>query len=62
MGEKFSVDIYFPKSVNCCVFGWIGEAKDKTEAEQLAISDARACGYKSIIKKVYVRAANQEGK
>ena len=48
--SKYSVDIHFSKSANCGVFGWIGEAKDKNEAEQLAISDARACGFKGTIK------------
>lgn len=48
--NKYSVDIIFSKSANCGVFGWIGEAKDKNEAEQLAISDARACGFKGTIK------------
>lgn len=48
--SKYSVDIHFSKSANCGVFSWIGESKDKNEATDLAIADARACGFKGTIK------------
>jgi hypothetical protein len=55
MMSKFSVDVHFPKSANCGVFGWIGEAEDKQEAQDRAIADARACGFKGTIKVVVVK-------
>jgi hypothetical protein len=55
MMSKFSVDVHFPKSANCGVFGWIGEANDKNEAEQLAKRDAKNCGYAFLVKKVVVK-------
>ena len=53
--SKFSVDIIFSKSANFGVFGWVGEAKDKNEAKDKAIADARACGFKGTIKAIQTK-------
>ena len=58
--SKFSVDIHFSKSANFGVHNWTGEARDKKEAEQLAIADARSFGYKSPAKKADITTIKEQ--
>lgn len=50
--KKYSVDLTFVKSAKCPLFGWVGTALNKCEAEMFARDNARRCGYSARVKSV----------
>jgi len=58
--KTYSVDLTFVKSANCSVFGWVGTADNKDDAEIFARDSARICGYSAIVKSVKFNTAVEE--
>ena len=60
MMKKYSIDLTFAKSAKLPVFGWVGEARNKEIAAQLAKMDAKMCGYAAEVQSVKFNTVVEE--